>query len=408
MSAQTKKRKGKTLSEPMSIPGHIPSSIVPIEGITEADFNYNTHDAVQLDELSQSLADFGQFKNIIVWQGQCIAGNGLLQAARLRGDTHIEIKDFSHLTRQQAEALLIADNATPAGSKPDVTKLQSLLSGLDGLRIPGVTPNWTALMGLQHPTHAEASGITIPDDELDDVPDVDEIETFIERGEVWQCGKHRVMCRDSTNATDVDLLLCGTSVALCLTDPPYGIGDTISKKNAYDVYDDTVENLRQTINGFFPIAQRRSQVVLLTPGNANQRLYPLPSWTLAWVMPAGVGSGPWGFCCWQPVLAYGKDPYLSHGLGRRPDILNKTEATDKTLDHPCAKPVNVWIWMLERGSVNSNDSVYDPFLGSGTTMIACEQTGRRCYGMEISPKYCSLAVRRWEHATGQTAQRIEA
>lgn len=133
------------------IPGHIPSQIVAINEIIEYPANFNIHPEAQLTQLEQSLSDFGQFKNIIIWNGQCIAGNGLLMAARQRGDTHIEVKDYSYLTQQQAEALLIADNATPAGSIADVGKLQSLLSGLEGVKIPGVTPDWEALMGLNAP-----------------------------------------------------------------------------------------------------------------------------------------------------------------------------------------------------------------------------------------------------------------
>lgn len=151
MPVANRKKQTTIPKQELSIPGHIPSIVVPIEGIEEYEKNYNMHGQEQLTHLEQSLSDFGQFKNIIIWNGQCIAGNGLLMAARQRGDTHIEVKDYSHLTQQQAEALLIADNATPAGSIADVGKLQSLLSGLDGVKIPGVTPDWEALMGLNAP-----------------------------------------------------------------------------------------------------------------------------------------------------------------------------------------------------------------------------------------------------------------
>jgi DNA modification methylase len=123
---------------------------------------------------------------------------------------------------------------------------------------------------------------------------------------------------------------------------------------------------------------------------------------MAWFAAAGNGCTPWGFSTWQPVLCFGKDPYLAKGLGSRPDSLSKIEASDK-VDHPCSKPVGVWSWFIERCSVNLGDLLFEPFSGSGTTIIAAEQTGRRCYAMELSPQYIDVAVRRWQQFTGKVA-----
>lgn len=123
---------------------------------------------------------------------------------------------------------------------------------------------------------------------------------------------HRLMCGDATSRADVEKLTGGQKVALTLTDLPYGVGWQ------YLSTDDTKENLERLIAGFLPIAREISEVVLITSGNSNQRLYPDPDWTLCWFCPAGVGRSPFGFCCWQPVLVYGRDPYLARGLGSRP------------------------------------------------------------------------------------------
>ncbi len=122
---------------------------------------------------------------------------------------------------------------------------------------------------------------------------------------------------------------------------------------------------------------------------------------MAWFTPAGAGSGPWGFCCWQPILCYGTDPKLSKGKGRHPDAIVHTEAAEK-FGHPCTKPINFWKWLMERTSELA-ELIYEPFSGSGTTLIAAEQTGRRCYAMELSPNYVDVAVRRWQNFTGKHA-----
>lgn len=136
---------------------------------------------------------------------------------------------------------------------------------------------------------------------------------------------------------------------LILTDPPYGVGLEYSR------WKDTQSNLRELIKTSFPLIRRSAPVVLLTPGNGNQYKYPEPDWTLAWVVPAAVTRGAWGFCSWQPVLAYGKDPYLREGDGARPDIIICNEASDVN-GHPCPKPNTVWKWLVKRGGVAFNRS----------------------------------------------------
>jgi len=83
-----------------------------------------------------------------------------------------------------------------------------------------------------------------------------------------------------------------------------------------------------------------------------------------------------------------------------------SEASEKP-KHPTSKPVGVWSWFVERGSIHVGGLVFDPFLGSGTTLIACEKLGRRCYGMEIEPRYCDVTIQRWENYTGKKAELCE-
>jgi DNA modification methylase len=216
-------------------------------------------------------------------------------------------------------------------------------------------------------------------------------------------GGHRLLCGDSTLPDALALVLDRAQPALCLTDPPYGIGDTTSRKNNYVGIVDSPENLDKIIAGFLPLAIKACTLVVVTPGNANQRRYPEPTWTMAWFTPAGAGSGPWGFCCWQPILCFGKDPKLSSGLGRAPDAIVHSETSEKN-GHPCPKPIRFWCWLMERTS-QGDALVYDPFCGSGTTIMAGEMTGRRCCAIELAPEYVDVAVRRWQDYTGRTAVR---
>jgi hypothetical protein len=174
---------------------------------------------------------------------------------------------------------------------------------------------------------------------------------------------------------------------LILTDPPYGVG------LEYSAWKDTQSNLKELIKTSFPLIRRSATVLLLTPGNGNQYKYPEPDWTLAWVVPAAVTRGAWGFCSWQPVLAYGKDPYLREGEGARPDIIICNEASDVN-GHPCPKPDTVWKWLVKRGASRATDDILDPFLGSGTTLVVAKALGHRAVGIEIEEKYCEIAAKR--------------
>ena len=180
---------------------------------------------------------------------------------------------------------------------------------------------------------------------------------------------------------------------LCLTDPPY------ANATQYAETVDSEEGLLLLIEPLLRHAIRIANRVVLTPGVANMHLYPRPTWTMCWADPAGQGSGPWGFASWQPVLCYGKDPYLQAGLGRRQDTIHKRFLREPGLDHPCPKPIGFVLWLIERASLSG--AIIDPFLGSGTTLAACYRLGRRGVGIEISEEYCELAKKRLEAELAQ-------
>lgn len=207
---------------------------------------------------------------------------------------------------------------------------------------------------------------------------------------------HFVMCGDSTDKASVIELLNGTSPRVCLTDPPYGLGEKKkSGKNDYSQYEDTEANLKELAEKWLPIAKEVCQTVVFSPGINNVYLYPKADWVMCWFYGGGQLKSSWGFNCWQPFLCYGKDPSFSAQKGARPDAVDmNVPANAQDVDHPCPKPVKLMAWFLDR-LVFDNTPVYEPFCGGGTTIIACEQTDRTCYGMELDEKYVDVIRKRY-------------
>lgn len=191
----------------------------------------------------------------------------------------------------------------------------------------------------------------------------------------------------------LEILPTLSRVDAVITDPPYGI-----RLEYGDETDDTPEMLSSMVPRMVEMCRQIAPLVSITPGNLNQYVYPAPTWTLCWFNRAGAGSGPWGFSCWQPILVYGPDPYLKEGLGRRPDFIEWNETAEKN-GHPCPKPYQFMFRWIQRVSLRG--SVLDPFMGSGTTGVACMNLGRKFIGIEIEPKYFDIACERIENAQRQ-------
>ena len=236
----------------------------------------------------------------------------------------------------------------------------------------------------------------VPPGDPESVPEVPEGATT-QRGDLWVLGDHRVLCGDATSVDDVERLRCDSRIDAVVTDPPYGVGIE------YDTFVDTEKNTSDLVKDFMPLVLGLNCPIALTPGVPVMWEYPQPTWVMAWIHPAPVGACAWGFNGVNPILVYGKDPYLAEGKGRRPDHLVLAVGREGTEGHPTPKPLKVWEWLIERMTTTAGAIVFDPFLGSGTTLIAAEMYGRRCFGLEFSPKYVDVIVKRWEDYTGKTA-----
>ena len=218
---------------------------------------------------------------------------------------------------------------------------------------------------------------------------------------VEHIGRATLYCGDSR-----DLIDALENVDAVVTDPPYGVGyegsstkDGGRSDGGYASFDDTPDNIKSLIVPIVAKCIERFPRLCMTPGPASMFFYPIPRAVGAIYYPSGANSGPWGFVCSQPIFYYGKDPYLAKGLGRRANSFEAHRAAEKN-GHPCPKPIDQMKWLVNRASM-AGETVFDPFLGSGTTGVACVQMDRDFIGCEIEQKYFDIACRRIEQAQRQ-------
>jgi DNA modification methylase len=187
------------------------------------------------------------------------------------------------------------------------------------------------------------------------------------------------------------------AVDAVVTDPPYGIGFN------YHGYDDTRDNLRRLIEGMMPELRRVARRVYILPGVTQVALYPEPDWIMCVTWDTTGSHGKYGFTQWMPVLCYGSDvagfARLSNGVLKTDTLAIRGgggvgfQRSESERDHTCPKPLNL-MRMLARRLTNPDETILDPFAGSGTTAIASIQTGRRCLAIELDPRYYAVARKR--------------
>ena len=201
-----------------------------------------------------------------------------------------------------------------------------------------------------------------------------------------------------------------------VTDPPYGVGliakttkhNTITASKTYSDDPALILPLVLSAHAEWSKISRRA---IVTPGTRLLQSYPAAA-SIGTIFAAnGAGRDTWGFGCNHPILYYGKCPYLAKGLGSRPNsfysALPGMHVTgENKIDHPCPKPLDWMVWLVNRGSL-PGELVLDPFMGSGTTLVACAKLGRRGIGIELDPYYFDIACARVEDAYRQPDLLIE-
>lgn len=188
-------------------------------------------------------------------------------------------------------------------------------------------------------------------------------------------------------------------VDLVLTDPPYGVSGeqnsktmTSQKKNEYGCFVDSVEYVKNVAVPGFTVALKIANRAILTPGNRCLTLYPMPDSFGSFFQPASVGLQPWGRADSQPIFFYGKFPRDSKQIPGQKLTWQLTEAPEKN-GHPCPKPFSAWLGLMLLGSLDG-DTILDPFMGSGTTLRAAKDLGRKAIGIEIEERYAEIAAKR--------------
>ena len=354
--------------------------------------NARKHDEKNLKAIAASLKQFDQYKNIVWWQGKVLCGNGTVEAAKSIGRDELEVHDVSHLSEQDAMALALADNRTAELAVWDDDVLGEQLQTLyeDGYAIADIGFDWE---------DQSSSGGGQTDD--DEVPEIEENVFGVKRGDIWQLGEHRLMCGDSTSKNDVDRLMNGEKADMVFTDPPYGMRlDTDYSKmprgeNSYRKVEGDHEDFDASI--IFNIKSDRYCV-----WGADWFYDSMPGGfsPIVWdKQPHHIEAGPQNHfeLCW--VFPKEKRRIIRH-LWTGFTAKEKNESRV----HPTQKPIEVCEEIMKRGGKN----VVDLFGGSGSTLIACEKTGRKCFMSEIDPHYCSVIIKRWQDYTSKEAKLLTA
>lgn len=400
--------------------------------------NPRTHSAAQIDKLAASIREFG-FTNAILTDGKngVVAGHGRLLAAQKLGMATVPTLELSHLSAAQRRAYIIADNklALDAGWDDDLLRLELGALREDGFDLALTGFDAGELAGL----FGDAAGLTDPDD----VPPVPEVPVS-QLGDVWIMGAHRLVCGDSTTVASVNAALAGAKPHLMVTDPPYGVS-----------YDADWRNRAIMVKG-----EQRGGHGLRAVGKPEND--DRADWRRAWALFPGGVAYVWhghlqspevfgsltscGFRIRMPIVWVKTRPVISRGdYHWQHEALAYVVREDAASDHRrfveehevAAYAVRIgstghWegsrkqssVWFIEhlksetghstqkpvecmkRPIVNNSEvgqSVYDPFLGSGTTIIAAEMTGRVCLAIELLPAYADVSVTRWQNFTGGDA-----
>ena len=345
----------------------------------------------QAKRLAQSFDEFGQVETIAIGPGaEVYNGHQRLNVLldKHGGDYEVEVRVASRaLTEKEREKLTIYLHKGAAGEF-DFDILANEFE-LDDLLDWGFEPK-----ELDLDLWAKDEPPEDPGAQIDKAEELRE-KWGVESGQLWQLGEHRLICGDCTDRAVVERVMQGEKADCTVTDPPYGVNVN------YESFEDTPDKVRELIKSVMPIIFEHLPAAF-TPGVPAMWDYPRPAWVGAWVHPAPVGGCPWGFVGNNPILYYGADPYLKIGRGRRPDSVVMASDRQGEANHPTPKPIKVWEWLVERLTPEIGAIVFDPFSGSGTTLIACERLGRKCRAIEISAAYVAVAIERWVTMTGGT------
>ena len=418
---------------------------VGIDTIKPYERNAKQHPAEQIEQIKRSIEKFGMDDPIGIWHDTIVEGHGRLIACKELGMTEIPVIRLDHLTDEERKAYTLAHNKLTMNSDFDIDILNEELASFDTIDMSD--------FGFDLDFDMEEEEVI--EDEVPEAP----LEPKSKPGEIYQLGKHRLMCGDSTNIEDVNKLMDGAVADLVVTDPPYNVdyentfagqssttrkarsieNDVMNDKQFYNFLNKAFKNIYDNIKagGAFYVWYASREVVnfsnALEDNNLNVKQ------ELIWnknSLVMGRQDYQWKH---EPCL-YGWKEGASHYF--TDDRTQTTVIEDKGIDlkklkkeemlkllqdiysdkisttiinedrpsvsdlHPTMKPVKLIARQIKNSS-RKNEIVLDLFGGSGTTLMACEQLNRKCYMMEYDPVYVDVIIERWENFTGQKAVKIK-
>jgi DNA modification methylase len=396
---------------------------VPLADLIPYARNARTHSAAQISQLCGSLREFGWVNPVLIdGDNNIIAGHGRILAAQQLGMMTAPCLRISHLTDAQRRAYILADNSLALNSGWDEELLKIELADLQlaefDVGLLGFSEEQLAAFDPNPPSDADAE------------PQIDKAEELrakwgVETGQLWELGGHRILCGDSTKAEDVERVLAGDKPLLMVTDPPYGVE-----------YDADWRNHAFRSDG--SPTDGRAVGKVENDGRADWReAYELSGCDVAYVWhPPGAIQGEFlsslsaaGYDVRMTIIwnksnfAIGRGHYhVKHepcfyaarkgaknsawiGGRDKSTVWDIPKPSKSETGHSTQKPVECMARPIRN---HDSEFVYEPFSGSGTTIIACEQLGRKCRAIEISPAYVAVALQRWADATGKTPTLINA
>lgn len=366
-------------------------------------FNNVKHPEEQINRIANSIKEFGFNVPLVVNKDNVvIAGHGRLEAAKKLGLKSVPVVMKDKLTPAQEKAYRILDNKLTRDSEWDFDNIQV---EFDFLQEDGFDFAKWGLEDLIPKPPIEP----VEDDDFQANP-LDEITTIIKRGDLIELGDHRLFCGDSTSAEDVGQLLDGATPFIMVTDPPYGVEydpewrDEVSfapNRARGKVANDERVNWTETYKlfpGFVAYvwhADRHAAEIVLNLHTAKFEIRTQLIWKKQ-QHSFGRGHYHWQHePCWYAVRTGSSAKWCGdRSQSTIWEISNKREKDDST-QHSTQKPIECMARPI-RNHGGKDDHVYDPFLGSGTTLIACEQLNRKCFGIEIEPKYCQVIIDRYK------------
>jgi len=428
---------------------------VQIEQVATADLipyarNARTHSEGQVAQIAGSIQEFGFTNPVLIDAANgIIAGHGRVMAAQKLGLQFVPCIRLGHLSDAQKRAYILADNRIALNSGWDDAMLEVELAELHAdeydLGLLGFDADeLSKLLGYDMPAETP---VEVQEDEVPEPP----ADPITKPGDLWILGEHRLLCGDSTKAEDVGRLMAGAKADLCFTSPPYGQQREYTKESDCSDWDKLMRGVFENL----PMADAGQVLVNLGLIHRDGEWVPYWDGWIEWMRSQGwrrfgwyvwdQGSGLPGD--WNGRLAPShefvwhfnkqtKKPL--HCVPKQADsIRDRTgdaamrmgaEETQRATSGKASLnthkiPDSVLRVQRQCGRIESGDyhpavfpvalpssamkcwlgAVYEPFCGSGSTLIAAEQLNRKCYGMEISPQYCDVIVKRWETLTGKTA-----